>query len=722
MSSPPRYSFVATSRNDDHGGDILRRTQSWVTRLAEQSERHKVPCELVLVDWNPPKNRAPLSDVLAWPRGSRWFSARVLVVPPPLHRELKYWTRLAMFQMIAKNVGIRLALGEFIIATNVDIVFSDEMFRWLKAGEHRQGRLYRGDRWDIPNEVQLERDIDTLLRRARHEAMRHNLKDGTYVERGNDFINTTPSQFDASFYFPLKYKLDNLLENFKYMIDKGSAGLAAISLKLHEITEKMPQMRENFLIPVLHTNGCGDFTMLSRADWFSLRGYPEWNIFSWAIDSILIFQAHFNGIEIEELPSDIVHYHIEHDYGSGWTPEGSSSLWARLDQRGIPYIRYDDSMEIVRELQHNASEGRFTVYNDLNWGYFDREVECHLMIGPNAPARPPLRLNTGPLEEAFDLTVIADLSFKSSFCHYGEYRVYVMEDGFPEITVVTAPSQWSYSLAFDLRAAAASAPDYWLRVDVYVDSGKISVGALNEERTDFLVQAECRGPSKAYSEVTMFVKDASRASQLIFRNANSDGEPARFRVRSVQILKETETVWPRADRDASTAHRSDNDRGAVWLEGVASSDRDTASTVAPAEQECMRVSQLAEIRPSAPDAIVRILPDVPAAAEGSGVNCQAMIILPGAARAVLDLATIAHQVVKVGVHLHILQGEAVVGIMDHATGELLVERREKPGASLTQVKLDFPGTKGVGALVIGNASPSGPTKLLLHRVEYQAAG
>jgi len=69
----------------------------------------------------------------------------------------------------------------------------------------------------------------------------------------------------------------------------------------------------------------------------------------------------------------------------------------------------------------------------------------------------------------------------------------------------------------------------------------ISVGALNEERTDFLVQAECRGPSTTYSEMKMFVKDASRASELIFRNANSDGEPARFRVRSVQILGEAET-------------------------------------------------------------------------------------------------------------------------------------------------------------------------------------
>ncbi len=34
----------------------------------------------------------------------------------------------------------------------------------------------------------------------------------------------------------------------------------------------------------LHTNACGDFTLLARDDWFRLRGYPEWPIFSWHID------------------------------------------------------------------------------------------------------------------------------------------------------------------------------------------------------------------------------------------------------------------------------------------------------------------------------------------------------------------------------------------------------------------------------------------------------
>src|SRR5216683_779231 len=96
-----------------------------------------------------------------------------------------------MFQMIAKNVGIRRALGEYIIATNIDIIFSDELFAWMKRDSLGDGVVYRSDRWDIPNEIQLEPDIEILLKRARSEAIRRNLKEGTSVKGPDGFVGTT---------------------------------------------------------------------------------------------------------------------------------------------------------------------------------------------------------------------------------------------------------------------------------------------------------------------------------------------------------------------------------------------------------------------------------------------------------------------------------------------------------------------------------------------------
>ncbi len=47
-------SLVVTSRNDNHGGDLLKRMQIFVTGWLEQARRHHVNSELISVEWNPP--------------------------------------------------------------------------------------------------------------------------------------------------------------------------------------------------------------------------------------------------------------------------------------------------------------------------------------------------------------------------------------------------------------------------------------------------------------------------------------------------------------------------------------------------------------------------------------------------------------------------------------------------------------------------------------------
>ncbi|MDB5305838.1 MAG: hypothetical protein JWO38_40, partial [Gemmataceae bacterium] len=66
----PYLSVVAAARNDDHGGNLLGRMQLFVNGLLEQCRRHRLPAELVLVEWNPPPDRPRLADALRWPAGS----------------------------------------------------------------------------------------------------------------------------------------------------------------------------------------------------------------------------------------------------------------------------------------------------------------------------------------------------------------------------------------------------------------------------------------------------------------------------------------------------------------------------------------------------------------------------------------------------------------------------------------------------------------------------
>ncbi|TMG47374.1 MAG: hypothetical protein E6H85_00145, partial [Chloroflexi bacterium] len=127
MTAAPKLSVVAATRNDEHGGNQMARTQLFINGLAEQALRFKLPVELLLVEWNPPPDRPSLAEALSWPR-SEWFAPRIVVVSPELHARFPHADGLPLFQMIAKNVGIRRSAAEFVLATNIDILLSDELF------------------------------------------------------------------------------------------------------------------------------------------------------------------------------------------------------------------------------------------------------------------------------------------------------------------------------------------------------------------------------------------------------------------------------------------------------------------------------------------------------------------------------------------------------------------------------------------------------------------
>jgi len=661
-----------------------------------------------------------LADVLAWPAGSEWFSARVLVVPRRLHRELRYSGRLPMFQMIAKNVGIRRALGEFIIATNVDIVFSDELFQWLKTGNPESGRLYRSDRWDIPNEIQLEPDLDVLLLRARQEAIRRNLRDGTYLKRECYFVTSAPPQFETAFYEPLTHELRQL----EYLLSQGKTDLAEVGAELRNLFSKIEDLRENYYLPILHTNGCGDFTMLSRADWFALRGYPEWHIFSWAIDSAIVFQAHYNGIEIHELPPTLVHYHIEHDYGSGWTPEGSSDLWARMDQNGIPYISYRLFTEIAKELGRGAREGRFTIYNELNWGLFEREVEAWVLVENSTPARPPLRFNDGALQELLDLTPVADLPLEEASCLGAPVvrsELNRSADGVSYITVDTHPDEWSYSLVFDLSALPKDISECWCSIDLKVESGLVYASLLNQEHTDFLIQVPCPGPNTVFREVRFFVNDIRKASQIIFRNGSKGGTRARFQIRSVRILLES---------DAAADTGPGNHSGAPPHGGPEAPHQELLAADAPgerargnggAEVPLNGRPTLADLRPVSADAIVRFLPAF-SRPSGEGERSQAVVILPPGRAAVLDCNSSVGCPRRLSLSMHVIEGEVGISLICRATGQVFAEHRTPAGPPLTDVALDLSAASGTWSLVLRNSVDFGHTRIVLHAIGYQMDG
>ena len=332
IPSRARLSVVAATRNDDHGGNQLARTQLFIDGLGEQSLRFKAPIELVLVEWNPPPDRPPLSEALRWPR-SEWFQPTIVVVPPDLHRKFEHSDGLPLFQMIAKNVGIRHAKGEFILCTNIDILLSDELFTFLEH-DLRPGAMYRVDRLDI------EADLDgaSLPTPAECRALpwlRAHRQDGTH----------NPGERERPWFARARSRVNRALW------DAWHGGP----------------------LPALFTWGCGDFTLTTREVWNGIGGYPEWPMYSFHLDSLAMVQAYAAGVEMVTLAPPRAIYHLEHGSGSGWTPEGARRLFGRLDAAGVPHLTGVDYDRLARSV---IRKGRgFHPFNGPDWGLSTEQLQ-----------------------------------------------------------------------------------------------------------------------------------------------------------------------------------------------------------------------------------------------------------------------------------------------------------------------------------------------------------
>jgi len=176
----PYLSLVVTARNDDHGGNLLARMQAFTTGWIEQAGRHGIPSELIIVEWNPPPDRPRLAEALALPADPGPCEVRFIEVPPELHNTYAHAGALPLYQMIAKNAGIRRARGRFVLATNIDILFSDELAAYLAERKLDPGRMYRIDRHDVESAVSAEPAIEQKLAYCRAHLIRVNAREGTF--------------------------------------------------------------------------------------------------------------------------------------------------------------------------------------------------------------------------------------------------------------------------------------------------------------------------------------------------------------------------------------------------------------------------------------------------------------------------------------------------------------------------------------------------------------
>ena len=302
MSAPDPYlSFVVVARNDNYGGDFLARMQVFLNGLLTLCDRHGLTSELVIVEWNPPDDRDRLRDALTWPKCRTPHTVRIIEVPAEMHQRLPNSDRMPVFEYIAKNVGIRRAKGEYVLATNPDLLYSQALIGFLASGALSPHCFYRVNRYDVNAAVPPVHDVETQLTFCAQHVFKAHF-------RG----------FSIDVHYPA-----------------GPFGRLRLTLRalLHHLRNY--GRGESRVEDQIHTNASGDFLLMHREAWYALQGYPELPTSS-HIDGYMCVMAASGGMRQIVLRGRRRIYHQEHERAVNWTnpedsdrPVTSYELWTQ---------------------------------------------------------------------------------------------------------------------------------------------------------------------------------------------------------------------------------------------------------------------------------------------------------------------------------------------------------------------------------------------------------
>ncbi|MCS6934368.1 MAG: hypothetical protein NZM35_04345 [Chitinophagales bacterium] len=336
----PYLSIVVTTRNDRHGGDMLGRTRAFVNGLLYHTRRCRMACELIIVEWNPPAASPPLREVLPAPQPGDFLTIRYIIVPEALHRRRWMSEQIPLFQMSAKNVGIRRACGEFVLCTNVDILFSDACFDRIARRDFRSDTFYRANRLDIPDDVLKLTSVSEQLQYAAQHPLKRLGKN-----RHLKHVRGIP---DYLYRFKRLTKLLDIPWGWYDRLQQG---------KMYDLLQ-------------LDTMACGDFTLMHKNAWLQIDGYAELDMYSIHVDTLALYAAHLAGMKQEIFEWYECVYHIHHSDGWETLQDDLSTLRFLIKKPGL------DWWLVVRATLQMKKEGitRYDI-NPPDWGLANEQLE-----------------------------------------------------------------------------------------------------------------------------------------------------------------------------------------------------------------------------------------------------------------------------------------------------------------------------------------------------------
>ncbi len=341
----PYLSIVIATRNDEHGGNTLQRTQTSLDNMLDQLESRRIETELVLIEWNPPNDKPLLRDAVKWPSKLDYCTIRVITVPSAIHLKYGYPKEHPMKIIVAYNAGFRRARGRFILQSTIDTLYSDELMDYIAFSGLKEDEIYH--------------------------------------------INRTEVNKDVVYCSAPKERLDYCKNNV---------------IRVNVQIPRIMQLVFYRGLPTLLTNACGDFQLMSKHYWHLLRGYAETEAISAHIDTLMSYASYTVGVREIVLENPMYLYHIDHDNKfndiikrsvvmDGWMSllfipfrkqlmqlhYGLAELVGfevRSSLHGVPVL---DSTKCRRMCREIIAGRRPYIFNDEDWGLGQELLEEYIV-------------------------------------------------------------------------------------------------------------------------------------------------------------------------------------------------------------------------------------------------------------------------------------------------------------------------------------------------------
>jgi hypothetical protein len=184
----PYLSIVTACRNDNYSGDVSKKLILSLSILVNQLKKYNLDAEIIVVEWNPPKNRPKLSSELSILKTEKKIKIRVIEVDNFIHDKYILNNKIKFPAVIATNVGIRRSHGKFIVSKSADTIFSNELIKFIANKNLSSDSVYRADRIDVSiKEEYIKDDWQTYFDSNIVHRRRYN-NIGPYVKACGDFM------------------------------------------------------------------------------------------------------------------------------------------------------------------------------------------------------------------------------------------------------------------------------------------------------------------------------------------------------------------------------------------------------------------------------------------------------------------------------------------------------------------------------------------------------